>query len=121
MKDPYKTPRSDVSNSSNTDLSLEEYWVHLKSRRNSFYAYLIFVLISKPLLWLLMEILVDDSFTIEILFTSMSVMYLLGLIWFGYRVTNIRCYDCGYKLATGHFFKLRNVRCLGCGFKNDGT
>ena len=115
MSDPYGTP--ETSGDVPEDEKLRQYWREMKRRRNSFYLYFF---LAGPVLNALVFVLVfnlDTAKAIDAIGIGISVLYFLGLFWFGFRLTDIHCYQCQHKLAMGHFFLLRNVHCAGCGFR----
>ena len=115
MSNPYATPGT--SDQLSDEEKLHQYWHFVRSRRNAFLWYL---LLAGPLLNALVWVIVvraDMPAAIDVFSIGASVVYFVGLIWYGYRVTGIRCHRCGHKLTMGHFFFMKNVRCLRCGFK----
>ena len=87
----------------------------VKARRNSFYVFIVLVLIApKVVEWAERKGLLIQM---PYLFSEVATVAIVILgIYLGYRVANIRCFQCGNKLAMGQFFHIKNVRCWGCGF-----
>lgn len=87
----------------------------VKTRRNLFYLFIVISLLTPSIA----ELAEDKGLLIQMpsFFPEMvtAVVVILGL-YLGYRVANIRCFQCGNKLAIGQFFLIKNVRCWGCGF-----
>ena len=115
MNNPYEAPVS--SELASEEEKLNQYWHLVRNRRNAF---LLYFLLAGPLLNALVWGIVvhtDMPIAIDVISIGVSVIYFAGLIWHGYRVTGIRCYQCQHKLTMGHFFFMKNVRCLLCGFQ----
>lgn len=115
MSNPYETP--ETSDHLREEEKLRQYWYLIRNRRNAFYLY--FFLAGPALNALTWGIVVYAEMppAIDAISVGVSIVYFAGLFWFGYRLTNIRCFQCQYKLSMGHFFFMKNVRCLGCGFR----
>ncbi len=119
MSNPYETPES--SGRLHAEENLNQYWRLVKNMRNVFYAYL---LLAGPALGAFMwgfRKFAGMPQAEDALNLGISILFIAGLLWLGYKVVNVRCFQCGHKLAIGHFFLIKNVKCLGCGFKFSGT
>ena len=119
MSNPFETPTT--SGELVEEENLNVYWQGIKDRRNRFYLYLF---VGGPALNALMWGVIfhaDMPLVVDAISIGFAVFYYIGLFWFGYRVSDIRCYRCTHKLAMGQFFFIKNVHCVGCGFKFKGS
>ena len=119
MTNPYLPPESSSEPGLESEMTLEGYWKMVQRRRNQF-IYFLLILFVLNLALNISGVEVNDGLLI-FLFGVLSLLIVIVIFWLGYRVVNVRCFQCGHKLATGHFFFLKNVRCLGCGFSYNGT
>jgi len=87
----------------------------VKVRRNTFYAFIVICLLTPGVA----DWAESNSLLVQMPYyfpeIATAVVVILGF-YLGYQVANIRCFQCGNKLAVGQFFYIKNVRCWGCGF-----
>ena len=119
MSNPYETPES--SGRLHAEGNLKQYWRLVKNQRNVFYAYLLLAGAAfSAFIWGFRKFAGIPQAE-GALNSGISIVFIAGLLWLGYKVINVRCFQGGHKLAMRHFFLIKNVKCLGCEFKFSGT
>ena len=106
-------PNKEAIKASTTD-EAKRFWGEVRKRRNFFYGtWIAWLAVGFPLNWIF-SVLIPSADPMVPMYATV-ITYGAFWFWTAWRLTHMRCFNCGGKAFDHAFFFMKHAKCKSCG------